>query len=112
MDEDVQEMSREQLVAEVKRLRQGIRQHCDSTEHELCWYHPALWALRQDATDSLPTVPDWPQFFQGCIRYRSIQWNLSFLTKGGALFLRDGSHPERRRQRVEGMYPGTSSRPR
>jgi hypothetical protein len=63
MDEDVQEMSRAQLVAEVKRLRQGIRQHRDSTGHELCWYHPALWAL-------LPTVPDWPQFLQGCIRYR------------------------------------------
>jgi hypothetical protein len=30
MDEDVEQMSREQLVAEVKRLRQGIRQHRDS----------------------------------------------------------------------------------
>src|SRR4029434_709032 len=70
MDEDVQEMSRAQLVAEVKRLRQGIRQHRDSTGHELCWYHPALWALLPDATEPLPTVPDWPQFLQGCIRYR------------------------------------------
>jgi hypothetical protein len=70
MDEDIQHMSREQLVAEVTRLRQGIRQHRDSTEHELCWYHPALWALLPDATDPLPTVPDWLQFLQGCIRYR------------------------------------------
>ena len=70
MDEDVEHMVREQLVAEVKRLRQGIRQHRDRTGHELCWHHPALWALLPDATDSLPTVPDWPQFLQGCIRYR------------------------------------------
>jgi hypothetical protein len=40
MDEDVEQMSREQLVAEVKRLRQGIREHRDSTGHELCWHHP------------------------------------------------------------------------
>ena len=70
MDEDVEQMSREQLVTEVKRLRQGIRQHRDCTGHELCWHHPALWALLPDATDPLPTVPDWPQFLQGCIRYR------------------------------------------
>ena len=36
MDEDIEQMSREQLVAEVKRLRQGIRQHRDSSGHELC----------------------------------------------------------------------------
>ena len=38
MDEDVEQMSREQLVTEVKRLRQGIRQHRDCTGHELCWH--------------------------------------------------------------------------
>jgi hypothetical protein len=70
MDEDVEQMSREQLVAEVKRLRQGIRQHRDSTGHELCWHHPALWGLLPEATDPMPTVPDWPQFMQACIRYR------------------------------------------
>jgi hypothetical protein len=70
MDEDVEQMSRQQLVAEVKRLRQGIRQHRDSTGHELCWHHPDLWALLSEGTDPLPTVPDWPQFLRGCIRYR------------------------------------------
>jgi hypothetical protein len=35
MDEDIEQMSREQLVAEVKRLRQGIRQHRDGTGHDL-----------------------------------------------------------------------------
>ena len=70
MDEDVEQLSREQLVAEVKRLRQGIRRHRDSTGHELCWHHPALWRLLPEATDPVPVVPDWPEFLRGCIRYR------------------------------------------
>ena len=43
MDEDLDEMTRENLIDEVKKLRQGIRQHRDSSLHELCWHHPALW---------------------------------------------------------------------
>jgi hypothetical protein len=70
MDDDLDPMSREQLVAEVKRLRAGIRAHRDSTGHELCWHHPQLWALLPEKTDPLPAVPDWPQFMRGCIRYR------------------------------------------
>ncbi len=70
MDEDLDTMPREALLAEVKRLRQGIRAHRDSTGHELCWHHPALWSLLPERTDPLPRVPDWPQFLQGCIRYR------------------------------------------
>lgn len=70
MDEDLQTMSREQLIEEVKKLRQGIRHHRDSSVHELCWYHPDLWGLLPEKTDPVPTVPDWPQFMQGCIKYR------------------------------------------
>jgi len=70
MDDDLNQMSREQLVAEVKKLRQGIRAHRDSTGHELCWHHPALWALLPEPSDPLPAVPNWPQFLSGCIRYR------------------------------------------
>ena len=70
MDEDLDRLSREELVAEVRRLRQGIRTHRDSTEHGLCWHHPALWALLPERTDPLPTVPEWPQFLRGCICYR------------------------------------------
>jgi hypothetical protein len=70
MDSDLDDLSREQLINEVKKLRQGIREHRDSTGHELCWHHPALWALLPEKTDPLPTVPDWPQFLRGCIRYR------------------------------------------
>jgi hypothetical protein len=70
MDTDLAQMTREQLIAEVERLRNGIRKHRDATGHELCWHHPDLWRLLPDATDPLPTVPDWPQFLAGCIRYR------------------------------------------
>jgi len=70
MDDDLNDMTREQLAAEVRALRQGIRAHRDSTGHELCWHHPALWGLLPDRTDPQPTVPEWPQFMRGCIRYR------------------------------------------
>ena len=42
MDEDVEQKSHEQLVVEVKRLREGIRKHRDSTGHEHYWHHPGL----------------------------------------------------------------------
>jgi hypothetical protein len=70
MDEDLMGLDREALVAEVKRLRDGIRQHRDSSEHELCWFHPGLWSLLPEKTDPLPTVPAWPQFLRGCLKYR------------------------------------------
>ncbi len=70
MDTDLESMSRAQLVAEVRMLRAGIRKHRDSTGHELCWHHPALWALLPEKTDPVPVVPKWPQFMEGCIRYR------------------------------------------
>ena len=70
MDEDLQELDRDTLIGEVKRLRQAIRAHRDSSEHELCWHHPELWSLLPEKTDPLPMVPDWPQFMRGCVRYR------------------------------------------
>ena len=70
MDDDLSTMTREDLIAEVRRLRQGIRQHRDSSGHDLCWYHPALWGLLPEKLDPLPTVPEWPQFIQGCVKYR------------------------------------------
>jgi hypothetical protein len=70
MDEDLETMSANDLIAEVKKLRAGIRKHRDSTGHELCWHHPDLWALLPDRTDPVPTVPAWPVFLRGCLRYR------------------------------------------
>jgi len=70
MDEDLAGMSREQLMDEVRRLRQGIRAHRDSTGHDLCWHHPELWSLLPERSDPLPTVPEWPVFLRGCLAYR------------------------------------------
>jgi len=70
MDEDVEALTRDELIAEVRRLRAGIRRHRDGTGHELCWHHPALWGLLPERTDPLPVVPTWPEFLRGCLRYR------------------------------------------
>ena len=71
MDEDIATMSRDGLVAEVKKLRDGIRKHRDSTGHDLCWHHPDLWELLPERTEPEIAVPPWPKFMRGCIRYRA-----------------------------------------
>ena len=70
MDEDLMTLDRIALVAEIERLRDGIREHRDSSGHELCWHHPKLWGLLPEKTDPLPSVPAWPQFLRGCLKYR------------------------------------------
>ncbi|MDR2916942.1 MAG: hypothetical protein LBV74_19285 [Tannerella sp.] len=70
MDEDLNKMTRDELVEEVKTLRLGIRKHRDSTGHDLCWFHPDLWNLLPEKYDPNILVPDWPQFMAGCVRFR------------------------------------------
>ncbi|MEO8431511.1 MAG: hypothetical protein ABI592_08380 [Acidobacteriota bacterium] len=70
MDDDLERMGREELVAVARRLRDGIRRHRDSSGQQLCWHHPALWGLLPEKTDPVPVVPEWPQFLQGCVKYR------------------------------------------
>ena len=70
MDDDLESLPREELISEIKRLRNGIRRHRDSSGHELCWHHPDLWSLLPERSDPLPVVPEWPQFLRGCLRYR------------------------------------------
>lgn len=70
MDEDLAKLDREALIAEVKRLRAGIRDHRDSSAHELCWHHPQLWSLLPERSQAIPNVPEWPQFLRGCLKYR------------------------------------------
>ena len=70
LDDDLEQMTRDQLITEVMKLRRGIRVHRDSTGHDLCWHHPALWGLLPEKTDPQPVVPDWPAFIRGCVRYR------------------------------------------
>lgn len=70
MDDDLDRLTRDELIAEARKLRDGIRQHRDSNLHELCWHHPALWSLLPEQTDPVPVVPTWPVFMSGCIKYR------------------------------------------
>ncbi len=72
MDDDLDGLTREQLAAEVKRLRAGIRAHRDATGHDLCWHHPDLRGLLPEQRDVRPWVPTWPRFLDGCIRYRAM----------------------------------------
>ena len=70
MDSDLDTLTREELIAEVVKLRNGVRAHRDASGHALCWHHPALWGLLPEKTDPLPVVPSWPEFMRGCVRYR------------------------------------------
>jgi hypothetical protein len=70
MDDDLDTLSREDLIGEVKKLRAGIREHRDSTGHDLCWHHPQLWGLLPEAVDPQVAVPPWPRFLRGCVAYR------------------------------------------
>ena len=70
MDEDLERLGREALIAEVKPLRQGIRAHRDSSGHDLCWHHPQLWGLLPERVYPDIAVPPWPKFLRGCVKYR------------------------------------------
>ena len=70
MDDDLDSFSPQQLIAEVKKLRHAIREHRDSSGHDLCWHHPALWSLLPEPIPPTIAVPEWPQFMRGCIKYR------------------------------------------
>lgn len=90
VDPDLRDLGRDELLREVMRLRTGIREHRDSSGHELCWHHPQLWGLLPEATDALPEVPEWPQFLRGCIRYRqSLDEQLPDAARSAAEFDRD-----------------------
>jgi hypothetical protein len=68
MDEDLSNLTKDELIAEVTRLREG--HHRDSSGHDLCWHHPQLWSLLPEPIPQDIAVPAWPQFLHGCIKYR------------------------------------------
>ena len=70
MDDDLLKLTRDELMAEVMRLRAGIRVHRDSSGHDLCWHHPQLWGLLPEPIPHDLAVPAWPQFLRGCLKYR------------------------------------------
>jgi len=70
MDADLALMTKEDLIKEVVKLRQAIREHRDSTGHDLCWHHPKLWSLLPETLSPDIQVPEWSKFMSGCIQYR------------------------------------------
>jgi hypothetical protein len=70
MDDDLDGLDRDALLALVKQMRAAVRAHRDASGHDLCWHQPKLWGLLPEARRGLPVVPAWPQFMRGCVRYR------------------------------------------
>jgi hypothetical protein len=69
-DHDLDTLLHAAFLAAAKSMRRAIRAHRDTTEHDLCWHHPEMWARLPDPPRVKPIVPEWPQFMCGCIRYR------------------------------------------
>jgi len=70
VDDELDGLSRDELIAEVRRLRAGIREHRDASGHDLCWHHPQLWGLLPEPIPRDIAVPPWPKFLRGCVKYR------------------------------------------
>lgn len=69
-DSDLMQLDKAQLVEEIIKLRNAIREHRDSSGQDLCWHHPKLWHLLPEKTDPKIEVPEWPEFMKGCVHYR------------------------------------------
>jgi hypothetical protein len=71
MDQDLENRTREQLIAEIKALREVIREHRDASLHDLCWYQPKLWGLLPETSSTRIAVPTREQFMKGCEIFRA-----------------------------------------
>ena len=78
MDEDLNGMSRERLIDEVKRLRAGIRQHRDSSGQDLCWHHPNLWGLLPETCGSGSRNPHRGRIFCGDASNTENPWIVNY----------------------------------
>jgi hypothetical protein len=45
MDDDIETLSRDELIVEIKKLHAAVREHRDSSGHALCRHRFALWSL-------------------------------------------------------------------
>jgi hypothetical protein len=70
MDQDLDQLTRDELIAEIKALRQAIREHRDASLHDLCWYQPELWGLLPEESHAQIRVPTRDQFLKGCEIFR------------------------------------------
>lgn len=89
LDDDLNSLTEEELVSEIKRLRQAIRTHRDSSGHDLCWYQPELWSLLPEQSNKNIEVPNWSEFMNGCVKYReSLDKNLLTVIRTDEKFAR------------------------
>ena len=70
LNADLQLLSREKLIEEVIKLRDGIRKHRDASGHDLCWHHPELWNLLPEKITPEIAIPEWSEFIPRCAAYR------------------------------------------
>jgi hypothetical protein len=84
-DGDLETLNRDQLVAEVKLLRAGIRAHRDSTGHDLCWHHPDLWGLLPERLAPEVAVPRPGPNFCAAACGIARRWIASCLTRRGLI---------------------------
>jgi hypothetical protein len=70
LNADVHDLERDDLIAEVKKLRKGIRDHRDAQGHALCWWVPELWGLLPEKITPKPEVPPTKEFLAACKLYR------------------------------------------
>jgi hypothetical protein len=70
IDNDLDDMTVDELQDEVRKLRTAIRQHRDATGHNLCWYVPELWNLLPEKIEPQPAVPSTEEFLHHCKLYR------------------------------------------
>ena len=70
MDNDLREMSEQQLIDEVMNLRNGIRKHRDQKGDDNCWLDDfALYGLLPEKIKADPQLPDKELMMVNCSRY-------------------------------------------
>lgn len=69
-EDQLSRLTKKELVAEVIKLRNGIRKHRDNTGHNLCWYVPELWNLLPEKVEPKPDIPATKEFLMRCKKYR------------------------------------------
>lgn len=70
MDNDLKNMSYAELVEEILRLRNTLRQLRDNDGHDLCWYNPEVWNVLPEKLQPAPKIPEWCEFMTRCAEFR------------------------------------------
>lgn len=72
-DRDINCMDRKELKQGFQLLRDAVRKHRDAKGHDLCWLNNTeLYQLLPEQPKVDPQIPPWPEFMDGCVRYRQM----------------------------------------